>query len=166
MKIRTDTAFGLGVTASLVITLVMVLVRSAHLSRLDLEMMLGALLTGSVGPMTWAIGCCLQLLAGGVLALGYAWMFEVVGAAGWRRGMLLSTCHALISGAALALVPALHPEGAAFPRLRAPGFMAAAYGPVAVTWFLAVHALFGLIVGGGYQVRERARRAPMSHGPA
>jgi len=166
MKIRMETAFGLGVTASLVATLVMVLVRSANLSRLNLEMVLGALVTGSVGPVTWAIGCCLQLVAGGVFALAYACLFEAAGAAGWRRGFLLAGCHALITGAALALVPALHQEGSAFPRLRAPGFMAAAYGQAAVVSLVGMHALFGLIVGGGYQVRGEVRRAPMSHGPA
>lgn len=164
MKIRAETAFGLGVVAAFVITLVMILLRAADLSRLNLEMTIGALVTGAAGPLTWVVGCGLHLLIGGILGLGYALCFEILGAAGWRRGVLLSGIHALAAGILLAAVPAVQAESSPYPRVRAPGFMASSYGLATAAWFVAVHTLFGLIVGGGYHVRDRVRPSPVSHG--
>src|SRR5690606_8572200 len=98
MKPRMATAFELGVTAALVLTLVMVLVRVGEVSRLDLEMMTGALFTRSVGPVTWAIGSGVHLLAGGLFGMLYGRIFEAWGGAGWRRGMLVAVAHTLVSG--------------------------------------------------------------------
>ena len=64
MKTRVGTAFGLGITAAAVVTLVMIPLRAAELTRLDLEMISGAMLTQTAGPLAWAVGCGIHLLAG------------------------------------------------------------------------------------------------------
>jgi len=166
MKTRVGTAFGLGITAAAVVTLVMIPLRAAELTRLDLEMISGAMLTRTAGPLTWAIGCGIHLLAGGLFAVIYGRIFEAWGGAGWRRGMAVAVVHNLVAGTLLAMVPAIQPGVPEHPLLPAPGFMAIQYGPLAAATFLALHLLFGLIVGGSYPVRAPARRAPMSHGPA
>jgi hypothetical protein len=166
MKIRRVTAFSLGVIAALVISLIMIVMREAEFGRLDLEMLHGSLVTGSFGPLTWAIGCGMQLLAGGLAALLYGMVFELAGVAGWRRGLLLGVPHSVLSGLWLALLPALHPAVPEHPWLPAPGFMAQHYGAFSAIALVALHLLFGLIVGGGYPVNRPARGAPMSHGPA
>ena len=156
----------LGLSAAIMMTLSMVVVRAAELSRLNLEMMYGAMLTQSVGPLTWAIGVAVHLVAGILFALIYALIFEAWGGAGWFRGLLVSLVHVLVAGTLLAALPVVHPAIPEHPLLRAPGFMASAYGAATIGVFLGMHLLFGLIVGGGYRVHAPARRAPMSHGPA
>jgi len=42
----------------------MIPLRAAELTRLDLEMISGAMLTQTAGPLAWAVGCGIHLLAG------------------------------------------------------------------------------------------------------
>lgn len=157
MKVRKATAIRLGVIAAVVMTLVMVAVRAAGLSQMNLEMMNGAMITRSVDTLTWVLGLAMHLVAGAVFGLVYAAIFEAWGRAGWQRGLLLGALHSLLSGTLLAVMPFIHPAIPEHSGLPAPGFLAAGYGPVTVVGFVVLHLLFGVIVGAGYRVRGAAR---------
>lgn len=170
MAVKIQSAFGIGVAAAVAATVAMAVLRALDVTALNLCLINGALLTQAVGPGTWFIGFVLHLLAGGVIAVGYAAVFERWGGAGWRRGAVLSLPHLLVAGLLLWALPWLHPAVPEHPALLEPRFMAAGYGVAAALVFVAMHVLYGVVVGAGYQVPPRlagaARRSAMSHGPA
>lgn len=165
MSVNRGSGLLLGLVAALVMTLIMVILRAAEFSDLNLEMMNGALLTGSVGVLTWLTGFAMHLVAGGGFALIYAAAFEAWGGAGWARGVLLALPHTLLSGTLMGVLPLIHPA-IQHEALRSPGFLGAGFGGATVAVLVALHVVFGIIVGGGYRVRAPARRAAMSHGPS
>jgi hypothetical protein len=136
-------------------TLVMFLARAVGVG-VHLEMMLGSLLTASIGPTTWLIGFVIHLLASGLVALIYAAFFEAIGRAGAGLGVLMGVVHAFIAGALFYFVPALHPL---IPEeMAAPGPFMANLGLVGVLAFLAIHVLYGAIVGSMYLPLPALRR--------
>jgi hypothetical protein len=98
-------------------------------------------------------------LAGGLLfAVLYAWIFRVVGVAGWWFGALLGLAHAVfLLAVILPLLPMCHPRmvaeydpPAAAPRLEPPGFMGIHYGRRTPAVAVAAHVVYGAILGLGF----------------
>lgn len=145
-------AFAIGVAAAGVMTLAGDLAQRAGWTTFDLPMTLGTVtaFADTPSPGAWFQGFIAVLLCGGVFALAYAWLFELLGPRGPRawRGVLIGFAHAAIGGALLAVVtPALHAPMPDHPLLADPGFMAANYGSQTALVFLGLHILFGAIVG-------------------
>ena len=92
------------------------------------------------------LGSGAQLLNGGLLAQGY---LEAINRMridpGWRSGLAIGIMHGAIAGVALGLVPAVHPRVP--EQVRAPGWFLRRRGASGAVTLIALHALFGSIVG-------------------
>lgn len=121
------------------------------------ELLLGSFVTGSVDASAWLLGLGLHLLAGGLLGLVYAAVFEwVLGEANGGIGSAVGAVHAVVSGIGLALIPALHPMVP--DPWPAPGVFMLGYGAFGVVTFVALHVVFGAIVGAYYAAEPAPRR--------
>ena len=129
---------------------------------IDLEMMLGSLLLGALGPGVWLIGLGVHLLIGGVLGVAYATAFEVAFTeAGAGLGVAIGAVHAVIAGIVLAFMPAVHPLMPAL--VPAPGLFMLELGAFGVLLFIGLHLIYGAIVGAYYGPTLAVRHAPPSH---
>jgi hypothetical protein len=164
MKIRCS-AFGIGMAGAAVMSVVLALLRALDLTELNLEMMLGAMLTQDVSALTWLLGLAMHLVAGGVFALIYAVLFELQGKASAGRGVGIAAIHTLFSGLLMAGLAAIHPAVPEHPALPAPGFLAVGYGLLTAIGFVALHLLYGAIVGAAYRLRASSPAVPKAPRP-
>jgi len=143
-----------GTIGALAITLVTALLRATGVP-VNLEMLLGSMLTASLGMSTWLLGFLIHLCAGALCAVIYAAVFEH-----WTRradattGVGVGAVNALLSGLALGALPALHPLIPEY--MAAPGIFFAHLGAGGVIVFIGLHLLFGAIVGAMYAAEQRA----------
>ena len=144
--------FGLVATAAL--TAVMTSAQLAGLTRLDLPLVLGTLVTEDPDRAR-AAGFLLHLVAGQVFALGYALVFALLHRATWWLGGLLGLLHVAVAlMVILPLVPGLHPRMAsqrAGPESRAvlepPGLLALSYGVQTPAVAILAHVVYGVVLG-------------------
>ena len=66
-------------------------------------------------------------------------------------GLLFGLVHYLVVGMALGMMPMMHP-GIQAGRRRAPGVYALSYPMATAVGFLMLHLLFGVLVGGFYDL--------------
>jgi len=133
--------FFAGLEAAAVLSLVMALGRMAGLG-VNLELALGALVTGAEGLGTWMLGFALHLTLGGLLGEVYALLLaRVLRRSDPHAGLYLGLVHAMVAGlllgalgGPLAPLPEVPPMGPFFAALGAPG----------VAYFILLHALFGV----------------------
>ncbi|MGM0575188.1 MAG: hypothetical protein ACQEXJ_05610 [Myxococcota bacterium] len=147
-----------GVLGAMVMTVVMAIARGLGMA-VNLEMMLGALITESVTTGTWVLGLCIHVVAGAVFGLVYAAVFEyVTHRAGWGLGLGIGAVHTLVSGVVLGALPMVHPLMPGF--LDPPGMFMANLGVLGVAAFAALHLIFGALVGASYEPISQAHRRP------
>jgi hypothetical protein len=121
-----------------------VMARSSGLP-VQLELLLGSMITGRAGLGSWILGFAMHIGAGAAFALVYAAAFEAEGHASAARGARYGLLHALVSGLALTLMPSLHPL---VPEvLRAPGPFMLGLGWLGALAFVMLHVIYGAIVG-------------------
>lgn len=148
-------AFAAGVIGAAVMTILMGLARAAGVP-VNLEMMLGSMLTGGIGIATWVLGFAMHLVAGGIIAILYAMVFHAIGRASGGIGLTIAAVHTVISGIGLIFIPAMHPM---IPGLMsAPGAFMANLGIVGIFAFAALHLIYGALVGGMYASSMSTRR--------
>lgn len=144
--------FGLVATAAL--TAVMTSAQLAGLTRLDLPLVLGTLVTEDPDRARVA-GFVIHLGVGQVFALGYLTFFALLGRATWWLGGLLGLLHVSVAlMVLLPLLPGLHPRMAshrAGPGSRAvlepPGLLALNYGIQTPVVAVAAHLVYGVLLG-------------------
>lgn len=144
--------FGLLATAAL--TAVMITAQLAGLSRLDLPLVLGTLLTEDPDRARVA-GFVIHLVVGQAFALGYAAAFVQLGRATWWLGALLGMLHVAIALLViLPLLPGVHPRMAsqrAGPSstavLEPPGLLALNYGIQTPAVAIIAHLVYGTVLG-------------------
>ncbi|HEU4545619.1 MAG TPA: hypothetical protein VFR88_04940 [Microlunatus sp.] len=144
--------FGLVSTAAL--TAVMTSAQLAGLTRLDLPLVLGTLVTEDPDRARVA-GFVIHLGVGQLFALGYTTLFSLLDQATWWLGGLLGLLHAGVALLVLLpLLPGLHPRMAshrAGPSSRAvlepPGLLALNYGIQTPTVAVAAHLVYGSVLG-------------------
>jgi hypothetical protein len=144
--------FGLLDTTAL--TALMITAQLSGLSRLDLPLILGTILTPDPDRARVA-GFFIHLLVGQVFALGYATCFALLGQATWWLGGLLGVLHGAV--ALTALIPMLvgiHPRMAsnrAGPTstavLEPPGLLGLNYGAQTPVVTLVAHLAYGVVLG-------------------
>lgn len=145
-----------GLVGTILLTSGMRAATALGLTRMDLPFLLG---TAFSDRRTHAkvIGYLLHFGFGLAFAVGYWGVFSVIGHAGWLLGTLLGLVHALFAGTALVgiLLPAVHPRMAneltaasTSPLLEPPGFMMLNYGRRTPLVAVALHAIYGAVVGG------------------
>jgi len=150
--------FGLVATAAL--TALMTTAQLAGLTRLDLPLLLGTLVTENPDRAR-AAGIGMHLMVGQAFALGYLLVFWLLQLTTWWLGALLGLLQ--VSVVLMVLLPALpgvHPRMAshrAGPASRAvlepPGVLALNYGLQTPAVMLAAHLLYGAVLGVLLQVR-------------
>lgn len=143
-----------GLLATTALTAVMIIAQLSGLSRLDLPLILGTLVTPDPDRARVA-GFFIHLAVGQAFALGYAASFVLVGEATWWIGGLLGALHGVI--ALTVLVPMLvgvHPRMAtnrAGPGstavLEPPGLAGLNYGTQTPLVAIAAHLVYGIALG-------------------
>lgn len=144
--------FGLVATAAL--TAVMTSAQLAGLTRLDLPLVLGTLVTEDPDRARIA-GFVVHLGVGQLFALGYMALFALLDGSTWWLGGLLGLLHAGVAlMVLLPVLPGLHPRMAshrAGPASRAvlepPGLLALNYGIQTPTVAVVAHLVYGIILG-------------------
>lgn len=144
--------FGLVATTGL--TAVLIVAQLGGLTRLDLPLMLGTIVTEDPDRAR-VVGFFVHLLVGQGFALGYAATFALLDRATWWLGALLGLLHAATAlGVLVPLLPGVHPRMAshrAGPRtlavLEPPGFAGLNYGVQTPAVTLAAHLVYGVVLG-------------------
>jgi hypothetical protein len=143
-----------GLIATTALTAVLIIAQMAGLTRLDLPLVLGTLVTEDPDRAR-AAGFFIHLAVGQGFALGYAASFAVLDTATWWLGLLLGLLHGLVALAVLVpLLAGVHPRMAsnrAGPASRAglepPGLFALNYGVQTPATAMAAHAAYGVLLG-------------------
>lgn len=145
---KTSKAVIAGIIGAVAMTAIMWMGRTLMGMPANLEMMLGTMFGGPPGPMKWALGFAMHLMAGVAFALIYAAIFEkVTHRAGALVGAGIGVAHTIFSGLMLGAIPMMHPL---IPeQMPAPG-MFMSNVPMGVIAFFMLHIIFGAIVGGMY----------------
>lgn len=143
-----------GLLATTILTAVMIAAQLGGLSRLDLPLILGTVVTPDPDRARVA-GFFIHLGVGQVFALGYATCFVLLGRATWWLGGLLGVLHGAI--ALTVLIPMLvgvHPRMAsnrAGPEstavLEPPGLVGLNYGAQTPLVAIAAHFVYGIALG-------------------
>jgi hypothetical protein len=144
--------FGLVATSAL--TAVMIAAQLAGLTRLDLPLVLGTIVTEDPDRARVA-GFFIHLLVGQGFALGYAATFALLHRATWWLGMLLGLLHVAIAlTVLLPLLPGVHPRMASHragpsstAALEPPGLLAVNYGLQTPAVALVAHLVYGAALG-------------------
>ena len=139
-----------GFVGALVVVLGSDVAVSARLTRFDIPLLLGtALSRGRIAAR--ALGYGLHLLIG----LGFAAIYAAAGVSGWGEGALAGLVHGAVAILVLfpVALPLAHPRmalRAATDRalVEAPGPLTLGYGRSTPALLLALHVLYGAIVGG------------------
>ena len=143
-----------GLIATTVLTAVMIAAQMAGLTRLDLPLVLGTLVTADPDRAR-VVGFFLHLAAGQVFALGYAATFALLHRATWWLGGVLGAIHVAVALAVLLpLLPGVHPRMAS-PRagpvstavLEPPGLFALNYGVQTPAVAVVAHLVYGAVLG-------------------
>jgi hypothetical protein len=143
-----------GLLATAVLTSMMIVAQLSGLSRLDLPLILGTVVTPDPDRAR-AAGSLIHLVLGQGFALGYAATFALLGQATWWLGGLLGLLHGVV--ALTVLIPMLvgvHPRMAserAGPDstavLEPPGLLALNYGRQTPLVALVAHLAYGTALG-------------------
>ena len=144
--------FGLAATSGL--TAVMIGAQMAGLSRLDLPLMLGTIVTQDPDRARVA-GFGIHLLVGQGFAFFYIAGFAALDVASWWLGAAFGLAHAVVALTVLVpLLPGIHPrmssERAGPSRtavLEPPGLLALSYGPRTPAVTVAAHVVYGAVLG-------------------
>jgi hypothetical protein len=158
-RIEIGRAFVGGVVGALAVSAVTGIFRLLGVE-INLELLLGSLALGAIGPVAWLVGLGMHLLAGGLIGILFGAAFEYgMGAADAGIGTTIGAVQAVIAGILLGFLPELHPLVPAV--LPAPGLFLLGLGAWGVVLFLALNLMFGAIVGGHYGPSVSEREEPV-----
>jgi hypothetical protein len=143
-----------GVVATSILTAVMIAAQLAGLSRLDLPLILGTMVTEDPDRARVA-GFLIHLAVGEGFALGYAATFALLDAAIWWLGGLLGLLHvAVVLTVLVPLLAGIHPRMAsnrAGPAstavLEPPGLLGINYGSQTPAVAITAHLAYGIALG-------------------
>src|SRR5262249_42568013 len=143
-----------GLVATTLLTCVMIAAQLAGITRLDLPLMLGTVVTADPDRARVA-GFFIHLGMGQGFALGYAGIFALLGKATWWLGAILGLLHVTIALTALVpLLAGVHPRMASYRAgpssnavLEPPGLLGLNYGIQTPVVAVAAHLLYGIALG-------------------
>jgi hypothetical protein len=143
-----------GLVATAVLTAALIAAQLAGLTRLDLPLVLGTLVTEDPDRAR-VLGFVMHLCAGQGFALGYAAAFALLHRATWWIGALFGILHVGIAlTVLLPLLPGVHPRMAserAGPAstavLEPPGLFGLNYGLQTPAVTVVVHIMYGVVLG-------------------
>jgi hypothetical protein len=143
-----------GLLATAVLTALMISAQLGGLSRLDLPLILGTMVTPDPDRAR-AAGFVIHLGVGQVFALGYAAGFALLGRATWWLGALFGALHgALALTVLIPLVVGIHPRMASHRAglestavLEPPGLLGLNYGARTPLVAFTAHVAYGVALG-------------------
>jgi hypothetical protein len=143
-----------GLIATTALTAVMIAAQLAGLTRLDLPLLLGTIITEDPDRAR-AAGFFIHLLVGEGFALGYAATFALLGWATWWLGGLLALLHVAVALTVLVpLLAGVHPRIASdraglssTAALEPPGLAGLNYGGETPLVAIAAHLVYGIGLG-------------------
>jgi hypothetical protein len=143
-----------GLVATSVLTAVMIVAQLVGLSRLDLPLILGSIVTDDPDRARVA-GFLLHLGVGQGFALGYAATFTLLGTASWWLGGLLGLLHvAIVLTVLVPLLAGIHPRmasnragPASTALLEPPGLLGLNYGSQTPAVAIIAHLAYGVALG-------------------
>lgn len=143
-----------GLVATGVLTVTMVGAQLAGLTRLDIPLLLGTIVTPDPDRARLA-GSFIHLVIGQGFALGYAAAFSLLGQATWWLGGLFGLVHAAVALTLLVpLLAGVHPRiassragPATVAVLEPPGLLALNYGVQTPAVAIAAHLAYGVALG-------------------
>jgi hypothetical protein len=143
-----------GLVATSVLTAVMIVAQLAGLSRLDLSLILGTIVTDDPDRARVA-GFLLHLGVGQGFALGYAATFALLDTATWWLGGLLGLLHvAIVLTVLVPLLAGIHPRmasnragPASTALLEPPGLLGLNYGSQTPAVAIVAHLAYGVALG-------------------
>lgn len=138
-------AFIAGVVGGAVMSVLLAIGRAMGMP-INLEMMLGTMTGMAPGAGTWVLGLIMHLAISGAIGLLYALGFEhVARRAGALPGVVFSLLHIVVGGLVMGAAPSIHPL---IPEaMMAPGAFLSNVGDAGVIAFVALHAIYGAVVG-------------------
>ena len=145
-----------GFVGTLLLTTGLVGASELRLTRIDLPFLLGTMLFAD-RTRAKALGYLLHFFVGLVFALVYYAIFSAIDESGWLLGGLFGLLHGVFAVTALVntLLPAVHPRmgtshtaADSSPLLEPPGFLMLNYGHSTPLVTVAVHVIYGSVVGG------------------
>ena len=144
----------MGLVATAALTAVMIAAQLAGLTRLDIPLVLGTIVTEDPDRAR-VVGFFIHVCIGQGFALGYAATFAVLDSATWWLGALLGILHAAIAlTVLLPLVAGVHPRMASqragpatMSTLEPPGLFALNYGIRTPAVTVLAHVTYGIILG-------------------
>jgi hypothetical protein len=143
-----------GLVATTALTAIMIAAQLAGLTRLDLPLLLGTVVTEDPDRARFA-GFFIHLTIGQGFAFGYAASFALLGRATWWLGGLLGLLHAAVALTVLVpLLAGVHPRiasdragPASAAVLEPPGLLGLNYGPQTPIVAIAAHLAYGIALG-------------------
>lgn len=140
--------------ATTALTAVMITAQLTGLTRLDLPLFLGTVLTENPDRARVA-GFFLHLVIGQGFALGYAGTFATLGVATWWLGLALGLLHGIVALAVIVpLLAGVHPRmdshragPASTAVLEPPGLFALNYGAQTPLVAIGAHLAYGVMLG-------------------
>lgn len=150
--------FSAGVIGGVAFSLLAAVLRAAEI-RIDLELWLGSVVLAPQAA-AWLIGFFAHITLSGFIAILYGRAFVALGRATPLMGLRVALAHIVVSGLWLGVMPGIHPRIG--EEIAAPGFFLSAYGIAGVSAFVAVHLVFGAVVGA--LAEPMAARIPVTRG--
>jgi hypothetical protein len=143
-----------GLVATTALTAAMIAAQLAGLTRLDLPLLLGTIVTEDPDRARVA-GFFVHLVIGEAFAFGYAASFALLHRATWWLGGLLGLLHAAVALTVLVpLLPGVHPRMASHRAgpastavLEPPGLLGLNYGTQTPVVATAAHVIYGIALG-------------------
>jgi hypothetical protein len=143
-----------GLVATTALTAAMIAAQMAGLTRLDLPLLLGTIVTEDPDRARVA-GFFVHLGIGEAFAFGYAAGFALLDRATWWLGGLLGLLHAAVALTVLVpLLPGVHPRMASHragpastAALEPPGLLGLNYGTQTPVVTTAAHVVYGIALG-------------------
>ena len=144
-----------GLVGTIVLTTGSRLAQQLGWTRMDIPLLLGTIFSSDRGRAS-VIGYAIHFANGLLFALAYGLVFEATGRAGWLFGLLLGAVHGVFAGGGLlnVLLPAVHPrmgkpwtDARSAPVLEPPGFLLSNYGTATLVATIALHLVYGALVG-------------------
>ncbi len=143
-----------GLVATTALTAVMIVAQLVGLTRLDLPLLLGTIVTEDPDRARVA-GFFIHLAVGQGFALGYAATFAILDRATWWLGGILGALHVATALTVIVpLLPGAHPHMASrragrssTAALEPPGLLALNYGTQTPAVAIAAHLVYGIALG-------------------
>jgi Family of unknown function (DUF6789) len=139
-----------GLAGTAAMTILMYMAKAMGMP-MDMPRMLGLMFTRPENKAgTYMVGLVAHFMNGVIFAIIYAFLFTVLGHAGWIWGLVFGAVHSVFAGIVLGMMPLVHPRVGPGKELPSPGIFAKNISSMAPMGLIMLHLVYGAIVGAIY----------------